>query len=219
MLSQTGDKVSNLTARFNDNEGAVKRAADTMGDNLIGDLKELASALSEAALQIGSDSRLNGALRDLVQGISNVVTEFNEFPKADFFDEQKRYWSESFKVVFGNIDDQINEAEKTVAEFQTAWRDLEPVVEDVLGNLPIIAARAMIETQAAFEKALAQINVAWQVLAVEVGGVLDGIRPRVMDLLEYIERTTGAVSATESLIGEFIFRCHAKGCRTCRSGC
>lgn len=65
-LTSQNDQMQELVDRLDDAEGAARRMADTMSDNLSGDLKELDSAVSELTQKLG-ESGLTSALRSAVQ--------------------------------------------------------------------------------------------------------------------------------------------------------
>lgn len=71
-LTQNVDRVGELANEMKNVDGEARRMADTMGDNLDGDIKELTSSLSELALQLG-EAGVTGALRGFVQGMTEGV--------------------------------------------------------------------------------------------------------------------------------------------------
>ena len=63
-----------------DSAGAAKRLADIISDTLEGDFKKLTSAMSEAALVIGTETA--PALRDFIRALTALITKFNKADKG-----------------------------------------------------------------------------------------------------------------------------------------
>lgn len=152
ILGTTGDKVAEVTDKLRNAEGAVDEMAATIEDNLIGDLRQLTSALSEAALQAGSDSGLNGQLRILTQSMTEFVSEVNEMPKAALLQETKRYWDELFDVA------SLNGFREALSAFVDEAKSSIP---EAFANLPETLARLTIEVEHQFNLMAVAIIEAW----------------------------------------------------------
>ena len=63
-----------------DSAGAAKRLSDIISDTLEGDFKKLTSAMSEAALVIGTETA--PALRDFIRALTALITKFNKADKG-----------------------------------------------------------------------------------------------------------------------------------------
>lgn len=74
-LTESVDTLDELTEALSDVEGEAARMAETMRDNLRGDIDSLKSAVSGLILSMG-DSGLNAVLRLLVTTITEVVRAF-----------------------------------------------------------------------------------------------------------------------------------------------
>ena len=79
MNAGEGD-IRKLSGAINSCEGSAKKMADTMNDNLEGQLTILKSALQELAISIGE--LLIPALKDIVQWMNGVVGFLNSLPEG-----------------------------------------------------------------------------------------------------------------------------------------
>lgn len=79
ILSAGSDELEKFTNSLGNVDGVAKEMADTMNDNLKGDLAELSSALEEAGLSIAET--FEPALRKCVQAVTKLVNAFNSLPK------------------------------------------------------------------------------------------------------------------------------------------
>lgn len=79
ILSAGSDELEKFTNSLGNVDGVAKEMADTMNDNLKGDLAELSSALEEAGLSL--TEIFEPALRKCVQAITKLVTIFNGLPE------------------------------------------------------------------------------------------------------------------------------------------
>lgn len=77
LTSQTG-KLRELTSELNDVEGAAKTMADTMRDNLGGDITIFKSAVTGLIIALG-EAGLTGALRSLFQAMTDGVRFLTDF--------------------------------------------------------------------------------------------------------------------------------------------
>lgn len=75
LLANSGERFDELSGYISDADGAASDMADTMNNNLSGQLTILKSALEEAAISIGE--ALVPIIKDLVSWIQNMVDKFN----------------------------------------------------------------------------------------------------------------------------------------------
>lgn len=74
VLVEQREEVARLTTVLENAAGAAEEMSRVMRDNLAGDVKELTSRLEALTLQAG-DRGAAGALRDLVQGLTDIVSK------------------------------------------------------------------------------------------------------------------------------------------------
>lgn len=79
ILSAGSDELEKFTNALGDVDGVAKEMADTMNDNLKGDIAELQSALEEAGISLAEI--FEPALRKCVQAVTKLVNVFNGLPK------------------------------------------------------------------------------------------------------------------------------------------
>lgn len=78
ILSNTSERVAELTETLRDSEGAAEGMAGILGSGLQATLRSLGSAVSEATLQIGGPGTgLNGGFNSLIQTITGVISAYN----------------------------------------------------------------------------------------------------------------------------------------------
>lgn len=75
LLANSGDRFNQLSSEINSSEGAAKKMADTMSNNLKGNITTLNSALSEAGISIGKT--LNPYMKDMVKTVQKATDRFN----------------------------------------------------------------------------------------------------------------------------------------------
>ena len=75
LLANSGERFNELSGYISDSEGAAAAMADTMNNNLSGQLTLLKSGLEGAAISIGN--ALMPVIKVLVEWINNLVTWFN----------------------------------------------------------------------------------------------------------------------------------------------
>lgn len=83
LLANSGYRFTELSGYINDSAGAAHNMADTMQDNLLGQLTKLKSALEEAGISIGQ--ALLPTLKKAVKFVNNLTDAFNNLS-----DEQKQ---------------------------------------------------------------------------------------------------------------------------------
>jgi len=71
ILAENAEKAKQLTTQYNNASGAAKSMADTMQDNLKGDLDAAQSAVEGLMIEIGTSE--SGGLRGVVQGFIDAV--------------------------------------------------------------------------------------------------------------------------------------------------
>lgn len=80
ILSAGSGELEKFTNSLGNVDGVAEEMADTMNDNLKGDLAELSSALEEAGLSLAEI--FEPALRKCVQAITKLVNAFNGLPES-----------------------------------------------------------------------------------------------------------------------------------------
>ncbi|MFF7982277.1 phage tail tape measure protein [Streptomyces sp. NPDC007901] len=78
ILYELGSKGIDKYVKAVDDQGAASRMASIQTDNLVGDFERLRGALEVALIEGGSSA--NGALRDMVQWVTNLVNAYNSLP-------------------------------------------------------------------------------------------------------------------------------------------
>jgi TP901 family phage tail tape measure protein len=87
-LTSQAPRLRELTEELSNVDGAASQMAETMRDNLRGDLQGLVSALQSVILAMG-DAGLTAALRAVVQGITEFVRAITE--TINFLSEQRGF--------------------------------------------------------------------------------------------------------------------------------
>jgi TP901 family phage tail tape measure protein len=75
LLANYGERWQYLTDKINNSEGAAKKMADTMNDNLKGDITILKSALEGLGIAVSED--FNGAFRSAVKQATEAFSQIN----------------------------------------------------------------------------------------------------------------------------------------------
>ncbi|UTH10902.1 phage tail tape measure protein [Macrococcoides canis] len=79
LLMQKGkDGIDNLTSSLEQSDGASKKAADAMMDNLKGAVEEMKGAFETLGIQVGQD--LTPMIKGLADGLQWAATNFSEMP-------------------------------------------------------------------------------------------------------------------------------------------
>lgn len=110
LLAETPDKWKELTAAIEDSEGAAGNMAEVQLDNLAGDVTKLKSAFGE--LQIVVSDLDGGALRTLVQGMTEGINTIAEVLQAGSLDEAGEILSKKFSELGSFISSGLKEAIK-----------------------------------------------------------------------------------------------------------
>lgn len=126
VLAASAARVGEFGDELREAEGEARRMAETMQDNLQGDMRQLRSVVEELALAVGDEAGLSAKMRLAVQssrdffatiseGISSgafkaLTDDINETTRAiDFLswnvDISKRFWSSTFQTIGGLIDE------------------------------------------------------------------------------------------------------------------
>ena len=80
ILSETGGDVANLTARLEEADGAAKGMAETMEDNLIGDMTKAQSAWEGFILSIeDGEGIISQAVRGMTQSFTALLGRITAF--------------------------------------------------------------------------------------------------------------------------------------------
>ena len=80
IVNASDEDFEKLTSAIDNSEGAAKKMADTMQDNLAGQFTILKSQLEEAGISIGE--MLIPYLRKGVEWVQNLVDKFNDLPQS-----------------------------------------------------------------------------------------------------------------------------------------
>ena len=80
LVNGTEGELEGFTNELYNSEGAAKSMAEALNNNLKGDITKLKSAFGELQLQIAD--RLTPVLRNLAQGLTNVINWFNNLSPA-----------------------------------------------------------------------------------------------------------------------------------------
>lgn len=80
LVNGTEGDLESFTNELYNSEGAAKSMAEALNNNLKGDITKLKSAFGELQLQIAD--RLTPVLRNLAQGLTNVINWFNNLSPA-----------------------------------------------------------------------------------------------------------------------------------------
>lgn len=78
ILNSGTDSLKDYEKELDNSSGSAQKMADTMNDNLEGDIKKFKSALEECALQI--HDKVFPAFRGIVQWATKLVTAFSKLP-------------------------------------------------------------------------------------------------------------------------------------------
>lgn len=78
VLYEQGEAGIRQYIRAVDDQGAAQRMASRQTDNLKGDIEQLTGTLESAFIRGGSGS--NDAIREMVQGVTEIVDKFNQLP-------------------------------------------------------------------------------------------------------------------------------------------
>ena len=122
------DSIEGLQKSLRKSEGAAKRMADVMADNLAGDTDKAKSAVE--GLQISLGERLNGAARAVTQTFTNFVGQIDEFIKLDASEELRREQAALNGLVVA-----ATSANNTQESRNRFIKDLQKEYPDFLGNL------------------------------------------------------------------------------------
>ena len=185
-------KLANATKNA---DGTAKKMAETMQNNLNGQLTILKSQLSEAGISIGDI--LVPKIREMLSHVQNAVDWFNHLSDA----QKEQIVSmgmmvaatgpalkalEGFLKVGGGAVESIGGMAKTVAELGGVGNALNAVLMTTSANLALVAAPLAI-LAAAFWEAGQNIT--------GVDKNLEGLRARSQETNAAIEQTTSAIAA------------------------
>lgn len=113
------ESLEKLSAELNNAEGAAKKMADTMLDNLAGDITKAESAWEGFILSIESgDGRIARAMRNIVQSFTQLLDNFKLDDRADELGLTRALFQdfdEGQKSVF-NLDNALKKFRKGLAE-------------------------------------------------------------------------------------------------------
>lgn len=80
LLANCGDRFDELSGYINESEGAAQAMADTMQNNLNGQITQLKSAISEAGISIGN--LFIPTIKKLVSGVQSWTDKFNSLDEG-----------------------------------------------------------------------------------------------------------------------------------------
>ena len=122
------DSIEGLQKSLRKSEGAAKRMADVMADNLAGDTDKAKSAVE--GLQISLGERLNSAARAVTQTFTDFVGTVDDFIKLEASEELRREQIELNALVGA-----ATNANNTQESRNRLISDLQKEYPDFLGNL------------------------------------------------------------------------------------
>lgn len=164
VLSDSGSRFDELSGYIDDSTGAMADMADTMNDNLSGDIKILQSALQGLGISVYEE--LDSPLRDVVQTATDMVGQL----------------SDAFKE--GGFEGLVSEAGNVLAEIVGMIADAAPtliqaaesVVSSFCGSLGITLADSGAELITTLATALFESSdMIWSTAIDLVGLIVDGI--------------------------------------------
>lgn len=132
LLAQTPEKWDELTRSIMDSDGAAQNMAETQLDNLAGDVTILKSAFSE--LQIAVSDLDHGALRSLVQGLTNVVNVFADLAQADSFATFKDILSNAFQSAGDGMNAFLEKMQTALPKVAEGFTSMIPSIMNGLAN-------------------------------------------------------------------------------------
>ena len=137
LLANSGDRFNELSGYINDCDGAAANMAETMQNNLNGQITELKSALSEAGIAIGQE--LIPIIKDIVESIKEWVDWFNQLDEG-----QKKTILTIIAVVaaIGPLLIIIGTLCSSISKIITLFTTLAPVIGAI--NAPIVIIIAAI---------------------------------------------------------------------------
>lgn len=103
LLANCGERWDELTTKINNSQGASEKMADTMIDNLKGDVTILKSALEGIGITV--EESFSSAFRDAVQTASEAISIMNKNLQNGQMAEKIRKMSDAFGVLISQVTD------------------------------------------------------------------------------------------------------------------
>ena len=184
--------IEKLSGAISDCDGTSLKMAETMQDNLAGQLTILQSALQELAISF-SDI-LMPTVRDIVSKIQSLVDKFNSL------DERTKTIIAKVAVLVAALGPALIVTGKLTSGIGTVLSIL-PKLAAAMGGLPVLAVTAAIA-------GLAGAFLAFEKSGKSVAEFFDGIQPKISSFLSSVssfisERLPEIISAFVEIIPEF----------------
>ena len=184
--------IEKLSGAISDCDGTSLKMAETMQDNLAGQLTILQSALQELAISF-SDI-LMPTVRDIVSKIQSLVDKFNSL------DERTKTFIAKVAVLVAALGPALIVTGKLTSGIGTVLSIL-PKLAAAMGGLPVLAVTAAIA-------GLAGAFLAFEKSGKSVAEFFDGIQPKISSFLSSVssfisERLPEIISAFVEIIPEF----------------
>ncbi len=123
LLSNSGKRWDELTGYINDCDGACEQMADTMTDNLEGDLASLNSAIDDVKIELYE--QMEPAMRSTIQSFTDLIGKID--------------WQGVFNKVFQFKDNIVNTLTKyVIPTWETLSAKVSTVVETIKNKIPLI---------------------------------------------------------------------------------
>lgn len=123
LLSNCGDRWNELSKQIEQSDGACKQMAETMNDNLEGDLASLNSAIE--GVQITLSKQMEPAMRNTIQSFTNLVSKID--------------WESLFNKIFQFKDNIVNTLTSYVVPALDNLKDnISSVVDNIKDKIPLI---------------------------------------------------------------------------------
>lgn len=134
-LVENNPRLAEMTDVLSDVSGEAKRMADTMQDNLTGDLKSMWSAVEELTLALNEESGLGGGLRTATQ----AATEFFRAMSAGVSDGSLKAFTDDLDNLLG-LTSRVERDAKTLAKIGELFFSLQTSIGGTLLREGALAA-------------------------------------------------------------------------------
>lgn len=199
LLANYGERWQYLTDKINNSEGAAKKMADTMNDNLKGDVTIMKSALE--GLGIAVENSFGGAFRKAVQQATQAFSQLNTSIESGQMGKRLDEISTAFGALISRVTDfALNSAlPATIDAFEWILTNGETIkntivvigtafvtwkVTKILGNLKTV----IVETAVRFRAAATAAQKFFAIMSVPTAATI---------------AVTAAITAVVALIGHF----------------
>lgn len=199
LLANYGERWQYLTDKINNSDGAAKKMADTMNDNLKGDVTIMKSALE--GLGIAVENSFGGAFRNAVQQATQAFSQLNASIESGQMGKRLDEISTAFGALISRVTDfALNSAlPATIDAFEWILTNGETIkntivvigtafvtwkVTKILGNLKTV----IVETAVRFQAAATAAQKFFAIMSVPTAATI---------------AVTAAITAVVALIGHF----------------